>query len=135
MDTLTAYDRAALLAEWRRQTVAPPRGGALRRLASLLRPTPARKGTSRDVRAMRANEALDRLTTRWAAEFTPQRRRATVQLLANAWHDDTPVIDLDAARARLDAAGQLGWVTAVERLLDEEFGVTPLLSAAAARGG
>jgi hypothetical protein len=135
MDIPTEYDRACLRAEWRRQTAMPAHGGPLRRLVALLLRGPAQGAASRDVRAMRANEALDRLTTLWAAEFTPQRRRATVQLLANAWHEHEPTIDLDQARTRLDAAGQLAWVEAVERMLEEDCGVPPALSPAAARGG
>lgn len=135
MDIPTQYDRACLCAEWRRQTQLPPRGRALRHLVSLLLRGPTQGSASRDVRAMRANEALDRLTTRYAAEFTPQRRRATVQLLANMWHEDEPTVDLDQARARLEAAGQLEWVEAVERMLEEDCGVAPALSPAAARAG
>lgn len=135
MDTPTEYDRACLRAEWRRQTAMPAHGGPLRRLVALLLRGPAQGSASRDVRAMRANEALDRLTTRWAAEFTPQRRRATIQLLANAWHGEEPTIDIDRARTCLDAAGQLEWVEAVERMLEQECGVAPALSPAVARGG
>lgn len=86
---------------------------------------------TRALASVRASEAMDRLTTRYAADDPDSRRRAAVTLLVNAWYDDGagPGRSYDAAACgvRLVEGGQLEYVRAVERVV-RELGAAPVFT-------